>query len=51
MIRYRNTTSGEIWTEDELTASLVEQVAGLDEESYLRQDVKLRGRGYPRLHH
>jgi len=43
MICYRNTTSGEIWTEDELTASLVGEIAGLDQESYLRQDVKCRG--------
>jgi hypothetical protein len=43
MIRYRNPTTGEIWTEDELMASLTEQIATLDEESYLREDVKLRG--------
>jgi hypothetical protein len=42
MTRYRNTTTGETWNEDELTASLVEQIAGLDEDSYLGQDVKLR---------
>jgi hypothetical protein len=43
MTRYRNPTTGEIWTEDELMVSLAEQIATLDEESYLRQDVKLRG--------
>jgi hypothetical protein len=43
MTCYRNTTSGETWTEDELTASFAREIAGLDEESYLRHDVQLRG--------
>jgi hypothetical protein len=43
MMRYRNTRTGEIWTEDELSASLAQQIAALDEDSYLRQDMKLRG--------
>jgi hypothetical protein len=43
MNRYRNTTSGEMWTADELTVCLAEEIAGLDEDSYLRQDVELRG--------
>jgi hypothetical protein len=43
MTRYCNTTTGEISSEDELTAYLAEEIAGLDEESYLRQDVRLRG--------
>jgi hypothetical protein len=30
MTRYRNPTTGETWTEDELTASLADQIAGLD---------------------
>lgn len=51
MTRNRNPTTGEIWTEDELMASLAEQIATLDEESYVRQDVKLRGgRSDPRVH-
>lgn len=44
MTRYRNTTTGDIWIEDELVAVLAEQIAGLDKESYLRQDVQLRGK-------
>ncbi len=43
MTRYRNTTTGEIWTEDELTADLADEIAGLDADSYLRQDVDFRG--------
>jgi hypothetical protein len=43
MIRYRNTTTGEIRTEDELTPSLAEEIEGLDGEDYLKQDVKFRG--------
>jgi hypothetical protein len=43
MTRYRNTNTGEIWTEDELTASLAGEIEGLDEDSYLRRDVTLRG--------
>jgi hypothetical protein len=43
MTRYRNPTTGETWTEADLMASLAEQIATLDEESYLRQDVQLRG--------
>ncbi len=43
MTRYRNSTTGEIRTEDELTTSLAEEIEGLDEEDYLRQDVELRG--------
>jgi hypothetical protein len=43
MTRYRNPTTGENWTEDELTASLADEIAGLEEDSYLRQDVELRG--------
>jgi hypothetical protein len=50
MTRYRNTTNGEIWTQAEPMASLAEQIATLDEDSYLRQDVQLSGnaaiRGY-----
>jgi hypothetical protein len=42
MTRYRNSTTGEIRTEDELTTSLAEEIEGLDEEDYLRQDVELR---------
>jgi hypothetical protein len=43
MMRYRNTSTGEIWTENELSASLAQEIAALDEDSYLRQDMKLRG--------
>lgn len=43
MNRYLNPTTGETWPEDELMASLAQQIAALDEDSYLRQDVKLRG--------
>ena len=42
MMRYRR-TNGEIWTEDDLMASLAQEIATLDEDSYLRQDVELRG--------
>jgi hypothetical protein len=42
--RYRNPASGEAWTEDELIASLADEIAdAMDEDSYLRQDIKLRG--------
>ena len=43
MTRYRNPTTGEIWTQDELTAALADEIAGLDEDTYLRQDLELRG--------
>jgi hypothetical protein len=43
MTRYRNPSTGETWSEDELVASLAEEIATLDEETYLRQDVALRG--------
>jgi hypothetical protein len=43
MTRYRNTTTGETRDEGELTASLAEEIDGLDAEDYLRQDVELRG--------
>jgi hypothetical protein len=43
MNRYRNTTTVEIRTEDELTTSPAEEIEGLDEEDYLSNDVKLRG--------
>ena len=43
MNRYRNTTTVEIRTEDELTTSPAEEIEGLDEEDYLSPDVKLRG--------
>jgi hypothetical protein len=43
MTRYRNTTTGEIRTEDELTTSPAEEIEGLDGEDYLKQDVQLRG--------
>jgi hypothetical protein len=43
MTRYRNPTTGEIWTEGELSSSLAQQITALDEDSHLRQDMKLRG--------
>jgi hypothetical protein len=44
MTRYRNPSSGEVWEEDDLIASLtVEIAASMDEESCLRQDIELRG--------
>ena len=43
MTRYRNTTTGETCSEEELVASLAGEIATLDEDTYLRQDVELRG--------
>ena len=44
MTHYRNPSSGEVWEEVDLIASLAEESAGaMDEESELRQDVRLRG--------
>ncbi len=43
MTRHRNPTPGRIRTEGELSASPVQQIAALDEDSHLRQDMKLRG--------
>jgi hypothetical protein len=43
MTRYRNPSTGETWSEEKLVASVAEEIGTLDEGSYLRQDVALRG--------
>ena len=43
MTRYHNPTTGETWSEEEVTASLAEEITALDEHSYLRQDTELLG--------
>lgn len=43
MTLYRDTATGKIWTDSELTASLAEEINGLDDETFLKQDVELRG--------
>lgn len=43
MTLYRDTTTGTIWTDSELTDSLAEEIDGLDDETFLKQDVELRG--------
>lgn len=43
MTLYRDTTSGTIWTDAELTESLAEEIARLDDETLLKQEVDLHG--------
>jgi hypothetical protein len=49
MTLYRDTTTGKIWTDGELTTSLAEEIEGLDDEDSLKQGVELRGDGA--IHH
>lgn len=43
MTLYRDTTTGKIWTDSELMDSLAEEIDGLDDETFLKQEVELRG--------
>lgn len=43
MTLYRNPGTEDIWTAEELTASLRAEIAGLDDEDSLKQEVELHG--------
>jgi hypothetical protein len=43
MTLYRNTSTGEIWTDDELIASIANEIDALDDEDSLKQEVDLHG--------